>query len=70
VDSQAIISYAPRPTPATLIWQLDFPVTEFRKWRSDSNERLPNGLQLRGVVIYTIGTDIGLEIEQIEVLHE
>jgi ferric-dicitrate binding protein FerR (iron transport regulator) len=62
-------NYFVRPTPESLVWQMDLPIAEFRKWRSDAGEALPEGLQLRRVVIYTIGTDAGLEIEQVEVLH-
>jgi hypothetical protein len=63
-------NYFVRPTPESLIWQLDLPVTEFRKWQSDAGESLPDGLQLRRVVLYTIGTDAGLEVEQVEVVHD
>ena len=61
-------NYFTRPTPASLDWELDLPISEFRKWQSDSGA-LPDGLQLRRVVIYTIGSDAGLEIEQVEVVH-
>ena len=62
-------NYFARPTPASLDWQLDLPITEFRKWQSEAGEPLPDGLQLRRVVIYTIGSDAGLEIEQVEVVN-
>ena len=59
-----------RPTPGSLVWQMDLPVAEFRKWRSGADESLPEGLQLRRVVIYTLGTDAGLELEQVEIVNE
>jgi hypothetical protein len=62
-------NYFVRPEPDTNQWQLDLPVTAFRKWSTDGGEALPDGLQLRRIVLYTIGTDAGLEIEQVEVVQ-
>jgi ferric-dicitrate binding protein FerR (iron transport regulator) len=62
-------NYFIRPEPDTNQWQLDLPITAFRKWSTDGTEPLPDGLQLRRIVLYTIGTDAGLEIEQVEVVN-
>jgi len=62
-------NYFIRPTPSSNHWQLDLPVSEFRKARSDVPIAPEDGLQLRRIVLYTIGTDAGLEIETVEVVN-
>jgi ferric-dicitrate binding protein FerR (iron transport regulator) len=50
-------------------WQVELPVPVFRKDRATGTEAPADDLQLRHIVIYTIGEDAGLEIEQVEVLR-
>jgi hypothetical protein len=43
-------------------------VSAFRHWRADAKTAPQEPLELRQMAIYTIGTDAGLEVENVEVL--
>lgn len=49
-------------------WQMELPVSAFRHWRADAKTAPQEPLELRQMAIYTIGTDAGLEVENVEVL--
>lgn len=51
-------------------WQIDLPVSAFRKWHAQAKDAPAEALELRGIAIYTINVDAGLEIESVEIRSE
>lgn len=51
-------------------WQIELPVSAFRKWHAQAEEAPSEPLELRGIAIYTINADVSLEVESVEVLSE
>jgi ferric-dicitrate binding protein FerR (iron transport regulator) len=51
-------------------WQIDLPVSAFRHWHAQAKNAPAEALELRGIAIYTINEDAGLEVESVEVLSE
>ena len=53
-------------TPEAGSWQIEAPVSAFRRDRADGDEPLREPLNLNWIAIYTIDADAGLEIEKAE----
>jgi ferric-dicitrate binding protein FerR (iron transport regulator) len=51
-------------------WQIELPVSAFRKWHAQAKDAPAEALELRGIAIYTINEDAGLEVESVEVLSK
>jgi ferric-dicitrate binding protein FerR (iron transport regulator) len=51
-------------------WEIDLPVSAFRHWHAQAKNAPAEALELRGIAIYTINEDAGLEVESVEVLSE
>jgi hypothetical protein len=51
-------------------WQIDLPVEQFGHWHAESKTKPSAALELRNIALYTINTDVSLEIESVEVLEK
>jgi hypothetical protein len=51
-------------------WQIDLPVEQFGHWHAESKTKPSAALELRNIALYTINTDVSLEVESVEVLEK
>ena len=56
-------------TPEAGSWQIEAPVSAFRRDRADGDEPLRQPLNLNWIAIYTIDADAGLEIGKVELMQ-